>query len=293
MAFELVKVNRDISIIGFNAIYYFELDKNFFHTPERHNCWELLYVDLGSVIAVTDGIGSELSQGQVIFHKPLEQHAHISNKKDPSNVLVICFTSDSNMMSFFKNKIFDLDVETKGILSLFMSEAVNAMGEMPHQFNNKSPLDFAKAELGSVQLMECYLTEFLFSLLRSEDVSLKHVNGNMASRTIAKNATVDAIESFLANNIYNKISLQDICDVFLISKSYLCKIFKEQINTSPMDYLTGLKMMEAKKLIRGNQYNITQISNLLGYSNIQHFSRMFKKVIGFSPTEYENSVKAL
>ncbi len=60
-----------------------------------------------------------------------------------------------------------------------------------------------------------------------------------------------------------------------------------------MDYLTALKMREAKKLIREDQYNVTQISSLLGYSSIQHFSRMFKKIVGFSPTEYENSVKSM
>ncbi|NLC41123.1 MAG: helix-turn-helix transcriptional regulator, partial [Clostridiaceae bacterium] len=125
------------------------------------------------------------------------------------------------------------------------------------------------------------------------DASFKQVYGNIASRKIAKDATVETIEKFLINNIYNKLTLQDICDVFLISKSYLCKIFKEQTGESLMDYLTALKMREAKKLIREDQYNVTQISSLLGYSSIQHFSRMFKKIVGFSPTEYENSVKSM
>jgi AraC-like DNA-binding protein len=293
LAFELVHVNKEIDIIGFNAIHYFELDKYFFHPPETHECWEMLYVDLGSVITITDGIGSELYQGQVIFHKPMEQHSHISNRKDPSNVLVISFTSHSEIMSYFNNKIFSLKDDAKGILSLFMNEAVNALGELPQQFEDKSPLNFDNAKLGSTQMMQIYLTEFLFTLLRSEDAPYRQVYGSIDSRKIAKDATVETIEKFLINNVYNKLTLQDICDVFLISKSYLCKIFKEQIGESPIDYLTGLKMKEAKRLTRSNQYNVTQISNLLAYSSIQHFSRMFKKVVGSSPSEYENSVKSI
>ena len=142
-------------------------------------------------------------------------------------------------------------------------------------------------------MMQIYLTEFLFTLLRSEDAPYRQVYGSIDSRKIAKDATVETIEKFLINNVYNKLTLQDICDVFLISKSYLCKIFKEQIGESPIDYLTGLKMKEAKRLTRSNQYNVTQISNLLAYSSIQHFSRMFKKVVGSSPSEYENSVKSI
>ena len=48
--FELQPIKYEINIKGFNSIYYFEFGKNFSHTPERHNFWEMVYVDKGSML---------------------------------------------------------------------------------------------------------------------------------------------------------------------------------------------------------------------------------------------------
>lgn len=68
--FPLTRVKNDIEIDGFHAIYYFEFDKNYYHLPESHNFWEIVYVDKGEIITLTDGKSSTLSEGQAIFHKP-------------------------------------------------------------------------------------------------------------------------------------------------------------------------------------------------------------------------------
>ena len=70
----------------------------------------------------------------------------------------------------------------------------------------------------------------------------------------------------------------------------VCKIFRENKGQSPMEYYMELKMREAKKLIRENNYTISQISDMLGYSSIHNFSRAFKKAVGLSPTAYKKSI---
>ena len=65
--FDTQYVKSEISIKGFNSIYYFELGKDFTHPPEKHNFWEMVYVDKGSIIAITNDVGCKLEQGQVIF----------------------------------------------------------------------------------------------------------------------------------------------------------------------------------------------------------------------------------
>ena len=76
--FELQPVRYEIEIKGFHGIYYFEFSKNFSHTPEKHEFWEMVYVDNGKIVATSDGITKTLSQGQVIFHEPGELHSHVS-----------------------------------------------------------------------------------------------------------------------------------------------------------------------------------------------------------------------
>lgn len=291
MDFQLMPIKPEIEINGFHSIYYFEFDKTFYHPSEKHDFWEMVYVDDGCINAIVDGVGCELSKGQAIFHTPSEPHSHIANHRDSSNLVVICFACQSPMMAYFTRKIFYLDKDSQKILSLFLKEAKNAMGQLPGDYYNKSPLDFSHAIPGSVQLMQCYLVEFLFSLIRSDEASVQAMLHTSDSRRIAESSLVNSIESFIKENLSEPPSLPLLCEHFSLSRTYLCRIFKEGTGTSPVDYWIDLKMKEAKKLIREGNHNITQISELLGYTSIHHFTRMFKRATGLSPTAYKTSVR--
>lgn len=291
MDFKLIPIHPEIDITGFHSIYYFEFDKNFYHTSEKHNFWEMVYVDDGCINAIVDGVGIELTKGQVIFHTPMEPHSHNATHQDSSNLVVISFACSSPLMTYFTRKIFNLEKSSQKILSMFLKEAQNAMGSISGDFNDKSPLDFTHAAPGSVQLMQCYLVEFLFSLIRSDETSVQSMLPNRDSRRIAESSLVNSIESFIEEKKTEPPSLPLICSHFSLSRTYLCRIFKEGTGKSPVDYWIDLKMREAKKLIREGNHNITQISELLGYSSIHHFTRMFKRATGLSPTAYKTSVK--
>lgn len=291
MDFKFIPINPEIEITGFHSIYYFEFDKTFYHPSEKHDFWEMVYVDDGCINAIVDGVGIELSKGQVIFHTPMEPHSHIANHRDSSNLVVVSFACNSPLMSFFTRKIFHLEKPSRKILSLFLKESTNAMGAISGDFSNKSPLDFSSAAPGSVQLMQCYLVEFLFSLIRSDDASVMAMQNSRASRSIAESSLANSIVSYIEENLIQTPSLPNICDHFSLSRTYLCRIFREGTGESPIDYWIGLKMKEAKKLIREGNHNITQISDYLGYSSIHHFTRMFKRHTGLSPTAYKTSVK--
>jgi len=65
------------------------------------------------------------------------------------------------------------------------------------------------------------------------------------------------------------------------------------MNMSIMEYFKQLKIKEAKVLIRENNHNFTEISEILGYNSIHYFSRIFKNETGMTLSEYDNSVKSL
>jgi len=60
-----------------------------------------------------------------------------------------------------------------------------------------------------------------------------------------------------------------------------------------IDFFSHMKINFARRLIRENDMNFTQISEFLGYSSIHYFSRQFKKLCGMTPTEYALSIKAI
>ena len=101
---------------------------------------------------------------------------------------------------------------------------------------------------------------------------------------------MDTVLDFIQANVSAQPSLSLLCETFSISRPYLYHMFNENVGTSPIEYWISLKMKEAKRLIRDGELNITQIAERLGYNSIHHFSRMFKRFTGVSPSAYKNSV---
>ena len=288
--FELQPIKQEIEIKGFNSIYYFEFGKNFTHAPEKHDFWEMVYVDSGRIMAITDGNSCILNQGQMIFHEPNEIHSHISDSKTPNNMLVISFTCDSPCISFFKRKIFTANKTVKTLLELFIQEAKNALETINDDYNDKGDLDFTKSKFGSTQLLQCYLTELLIKIIRNESGFGNKIVLNETSRLEAQNSICELVIEYMKENVYNSLSLNDICNHFLIGKSQLSNIFTTNMNQSIISYYNMIKMSEAKKLIRSNQHSISSISEMLGFSCIHSFSRSFKNAVGSSPTAYKKRI---
>jgi len=291
MAFEFSPIRTEIAVTGFHSIYYLEFDIDFYHPPESHDFWELVYVDYGTINAIVDGVGCSLSSGQVIFHQPMESHSHIGNGHDAGNVVVISFSCDSPLMSFFNRKIFSLQKNSQKVLSLFLAEATNALGKICRDYSDTSPLDFSHAPLGSAQLMQGYLTEFLFSLIRNNSTSaITPLKATQDTRQLAESSLVNSVVYFIQDNLDKPPSLALLCAQFCVGRTYLSRIFKEATGNSPVNYWLHAKMKEAKKLLREETLNVTQISEALGFTSIHHFSRMFKRITGLSPTAYKNTV---
>ncbi len=288
--FDLQKPIKEIEITGFNSIYYFEFGKDFSHAPEKHNFWEMVYVDSGKINAITNGVGCTLVEGQAIFHEPMEVHAHISDNYVANNMLVISFSAEGEMLQFLKSKTFNLDKTGKMLLSLFLQEAKNALGKVPSTYENKENLNFKKDVFGASQLLNCYFTEFVIRLIRSGSALSEELLLSKKSRDIANNSLSELISDYLKSSIYTPITLKEVCAHFLIGKTQLCKIFRESTGQSPMEYYMFLKMTEAKKLLREKNYSVSEISDMLGYSSIHIFSRAFKKAVGISPTAYSRRI---
>ena len=291
--FKMQSIQHEIEIAGFNSIYYFEFGKDFSHAQERHNFWEMVYVDNGKINAITNGIRCTLEQGQAIFHEPMENHVHVSDNRVSNNMLVVSFTTNSPVMEYFKSKTFTLDQTSKTLLSLFLNEAKNALGDIPGDYKDKKDLHFLPTVFGSSQLLQCYFTEFLIGLIRSGNTLSENVISSKKCRNFANHSLSELICEYIKNNIYSNITLKDVCTQFMLGKTQLCKIFRESTGRSPMEYYADLKIKEAKKLVREKNYSVSQISDLLGYSSIHIFSRAFKKAVGMSPTAYAKSITFL
>lgn len=212
--------------------------------------------------------------------------------ENSNNLLVVSFSCNSPCMeSFKKNKVFTLDKTSKTLLSLFINEANNALLQIPNRFYDHKPLDFSKEEFGASQLMECHFTEFLIKLIRSNFIDEDDIQ-HEENRENNEENSAELISEYLKGNIYNCITLNDLCEHFFLRKSQLTVIFKNFSGKSPMQYYAALKISEAKKLLREDKLSVSEISDKLNFSCIHSFSRAFKKSTGFSPSDYRKSISA-
>ena len=284
-----LELNKEIHIDGLHSFFYSEHSKDFYYVGEKHDTWELVYVDSGEIHAVADNNQYVLSQGNVIFHKPMEFHGMTAVNGKPHNVLVSAFMCSSPAMEFFSEKIFDLNIKQKKILSSFLDEARSVLGNRFDAHSNS--ISFSEEQKLTYQIAVGILERFLLELMR-EGISVSNAEkeDNIAKKNV-ENALVYSIKIYIEKNIYNSITLDDICKHFNMSKSYICQIFKDETGSSVIDYYITKKITKAKFMIRQGNLNFTQIAERLGYKSLQHFTRSFKSKEKMSPGQYEKSIK--
>lgn len=137
-------------------------------------------------------------------------------------------------------------------------------------------------------LMVCYLQEALLLLMQFyEMISHKTL---FADNNSARNDLLSEILSYMNKRITEPITIEEICHEFYISRSSLQALFKTHLNTSPKNYLLNIKLQKSKELIRQNQYTISEIAYMLGFSSIHYFSRLFKKYFNTTPSAYSRKI---
>lgn len=98
------------------------------------------------------------------------------------------------------------------------------------------------------------------------------------------------IRLYIEHHISRAITADELSKAVCLSQGYMFKIFQEFYKVSPMHYHSLLRIQRAKSMIRNTNMTITEVSNRLGYHNVQDFCRAFKKIDGFSPNSYKHSV---
>lgn len=103
---------------------------------------------------------------------------------------------------------------------------------------------------------------------------------------------VKQICACVLQNLDGEISLGIVADKLFMNKTYISELFKQKTGIGFVEYLKTAKMERAKKLVNEGKLKIYEIGEMLGYKDIEYFSRLFKKYTGWAPVEYrQNNVK--
>ncbi|MBO5278720.1 MAG: AraC family transcriptional regulator [Lachnospiraceae bacterium] len=102
-----------------------------------------------------------------------------------------------------------------------------------------------------------------------------------------KNHIVNNVQKYISEHIEEKLNLNDIASVFNISPSYLSQLFKKYNDTGFSEYISQMKIERAKELMSEGNLKIYEIADKLGFESAFYFSKVFKKVTGLTPRDYQ------
>ena len=284
------KVDVIFDITDIITVYYLELAKDYVFEGERHDFWEMLYVDKGEVLATANKEKLLLRENELIFHKPNEFHAVDANGKSPANILIISFACKSEQMKYFEGLKIKLPAKLKNLITNIIDESTHPFVRLVspsvagHKINEEAQM------IGTRQLVKIYMEQLLIMLVRNQEAPKKN-KMMFASREDMENTLVKEIIAYLEDNIYSSVTIDEICEHLHYGRTSLCSIFKNVTDYTIMQYYTMLKIAEAKILIRQKNYNFSEISDMLSFGSPYYFSKTFKKITGVTPKEYKKSAK--
>ena len=95
------------------------------------------------------------------------------------------------------------------------------------------------------------------------------------------------IIKYIDDNLSQKLTLSDLCDIFEISSTSMNDLFKQEVNTTVNDFVNQKKINKAIQLIREEDYKIYEIAEMLGYSDYKYFNYVFKKYTDVTPSKFK------
>lgn len=101
------------------------------------------------------------------------------------------------------------------------------------------------------------------------------------------NVLVSMVEEYVRFNYMNDISMQEAARAINYSETYFCKMFKQQFGQNFTAYLTEYRVNEAKKLLKQPNMSVKEVGIKVGYPDSSYFARVFRRIIGISPSEYQ------
>lgn len=217
--------------------------------PAVRTHWLLHYVVSGFGKFTREGITHDIGPGQIFVIPPYTETYYQADEKRPWKYTWIGFTTEDIPHVFQESVITCPNVGT----------VFNEMLACTKLENGKS----------------AYLSGCLWKL-----VSILSEHGE------PKSDYVDKALNYMNSNYANDITIQQIADSLGLNRKYFCSIFSKRVGISPSEYLINLRLNKAAELMAAYGESPTTAALSVGYDDIYHFSKIFKKHFDKSPRDY-------
>lgn len=216
-----------------------------------------------------------------------------------SNVLhtarAIDADTDCSYIAFVLNPIVIFGYEDSPIYRKYVAPICNEPELFSKYLNGKTPFGRRMIDLllqadyilSSASMgYELLLTEKLCALWFVLFTELQPYLNKKETGTAADINRLKTALGYIQSHYNEDISLQDIADSCLVSKSECCHLFKRTLRQTPFSYLLNYRIQQSLPMLLDGQLSVTEIASRLGFHGSSYFAETFKKVMNCSPREY-------
>ena len=97
------------------------------------------------------------------------------------------------------------------------------------------------------------------------------------------------IQEYLYDNLSEKISIEDVCSRFFLSKSYIFELFRENAEVSAMGFLKKVRLCHAADLLKARHSSVSEVAEAVGFDDVGYFIKTFKTKFGCTPEQYASA----
>lgn len=109
---------------------------------------------------------------------------------------------------------------------------------------------------------------------------------NLDMRAVSQNYSIARVQNYIEQHYNEKITVKILAELVNMSVSSFSRLFKRELNISPIEYLIEVRIEKSKILLRRKEVTITEISMRCGFSGSAHYTTSFKRIQGITPSEY-------
>lgn len=252
--------------------------KNYDFKYHCHDFLELSIVTSGKVEYYIDGNDYILNKGEVVISNPGLYHIEAPTESSKYTQLHI------GINNFKLSEIRENYIDNKGIgpvlkLRKYENEFLKCCDEIIKEEKMK--------RMGYPLVLKSLVMKLLIILCRELEGDNKEEEVyNFSLESSEKQNIVKEIINYMNSNYMNDISLDKISKNMYLSPVYISKIFKEEIGESPINHLIKIRLSKAEELLKDNTIPIKVVAQRVGYNDAYHFSKLFKKYYGVSPSAF-------
>lgn len=250
----------------------------------EHPQYEINYVLEGEQLMTVSGRSYIQRAGDLVLLRPGDAHSSRSGNNGPFTYFCIHFDIDDkiflSLLSRMEQVLFPSESSVARQVQPVLSKLIDIAGTDGNTtMAQRMRLQSAVFELFG-NLWEAISNEVvLHSSSAYEKVELAQQIRNRLQGLVSQHFKQGAA----AERHYG---INDIAREFGISASHCNRVFRHVFGISPRVYLSELVLHEAKLLLSNPRLSVQAVSSILGYRDIAHFSRQFKRWSGMSPSEY-------